>query len=198
MGKLIALSGYDGVGKSTQVRLLKEYLEDKGKKVKVTEQMFGYYLLKPIIKYLRRSTKSPEGGPVARNHSLLPRLWSLPAFVDIWLMYILSIVPQKYNYDYIIADRYYTDIWANLLYYGYIPKAVYYPSLRLLPVPDISITLLADPKVVLKREKEFPSKYYLEQSKIYKDLANNTKTKVIMAGRNQKSVFKDIISTLFD
>lgn len=37
-GKLIILEGIDGAGKSTQVKLVKEYLESKGKKVEVSRE----------------------------------------------------------------------------------------------------------------------------------------------------------------
>ncbi len=168
---LISFSGVDGAGKTTQINLLSEHLKDKGHKVLVTERMFGYFFLKPIIKSLRSATKSPALGPVTRNRNPLLMLWFVPAFFDIWISYLINIKPMLNNYDYIIADRFYTDIWANLLYYGYLPEWAF-GLIGLLPRADKSIILYADPKNILKREREFEPAYYFEQEKIYKRLPN--------------------------
>ena len=125
MGKIVTFSGIDGAGKSTQVNLLSDLLKKRGKSVYVSEEMFGYILFKPIIALLRKATGSPSKGPVSRNTKTLPKYWFIPAFLDIWFSYLFVIRKKKSEYDYIIADRFYTDIWANLLYYGYIPTNVF-------------------------------------------------------------------------
>ena len=58
-GLLISLSGFDGAGKSTQVRLILDSLKMKGLKVRATEAMFSYFALKPFISSLRTATGSP-------------------------------------------------------------------------------------------------------------------------------------------
>jgi thymidylate kinase len=164
---LISFSGIDGAGKTTQIKLLSEFLNKNNKKVLVTEKMFGYFLLKPLISSLRSVTKSPSLGPVTRNKNPLLKLWFIPAFFDIWVSYLINIKPKLKDYDYIIADRFYTDIWANLLYYGYLPKWAFI-LIKFLPKTDYAIVLYANPNNILKREREFESSYYFEQEKIYK------------------------------
>lgn len=195
-GYLISFSGFDGVGKSTQINLLSKYLKSKGKKVYVTETMFGYFLLKPVIKILRPATGSLSLGPVKRNKNFLAKLWFIPAFIDIWISYIFKISPMLNKYDYVIADRFYTDIWANLLYYGYIPDSAFKVFIKLLPRPDIAIMLSVDPKLVLKRESEFPPAYYQEQAIIYQQLSHQINFYQVNAGQDPKIVFLKIKNLL--
>ncbi|MDO8638507.1 MAG: hypothetical protein Q7R43_02950 [Candidatus Daviesbacteria bacterium] len=196
MGSLISFSGFDGVGKSTQVKLLSKYLEDIGDKVITTEAMFGYFLLNPLIRALRSATGSPSGGPVKRNKNFLPKFWFILAFIDIWLGYLFKIKPLLNKCDYLIADRFYTDIWANLLYYGYLPSWAFDFFIHLLPSSNIAVMLLADPKEVLKREKEFPPSYYMLQSVIYKRMTDKLNFCVVNANQKPEVVFKDIKSSI--
>lgn len=195
-GKIVSFSGIDGAGKSTQVKLLLEYLKGKGKKVHVTQGMFGYFLLKPLIRNLRAVTGSPAGGPVKRNKSVLPKLWFIPAFIDIWLGYIFKYRSLLAKYDFLIADRFYTDIWANLLYYGYLPDWAFKVFVKLLPKSSKAFLLSVNPKVVLQRESEFPPDYYRKQAKIYKHLKDYVDFYIIDANREPKTVFKEIRAEL--
>jgi len=197
MGIIISLSGVDNAGKSTQCRLLKKHFEFEKKQVKVTEFAFGYFLLKPFIRYLRKSTGSPKLGPVKKNNNILPKLWFIPAFIDIWIGYLFHLRKMKRKYDVVLCDRFYSDIWANLLYYGYIPIIIYGTTLRLLPKADISIVLMVDSQVGHGRiNDEFPLSYYKIQTKIYRDLAEKIKSIKIKSNNNSKKVFKRILNHL--
>lgn len=191
-GILVSFSGFDGVGKSTQVKLLQQYLKTKNKKVIATERMFGYFLFKPFIGSLRTVTGSPSLGPVKRNANPVLKLWFIPAFIDIWFSYFFIIRPLLAKYEYVIADRFYTDMWANLLYYGYLPDWGFKLFVKLLPRPDKAFMLLADPRVILKREREFSPDYYKEQAKIYKQLAALVDVDIINANRKPEVVFEKI------
>lgn len=193
MGLLVSFSGIDGAGKSTQIELLVKALKERGFKVNAGESMFTYFLLKPIIGILRSATSSPSDGPVKRNNNLIPKLWFLFAFADIWVGYILKIRPMVDKYDFVIADRFYTDIWANLLYYGYCPDWAFRFLIKLLPKADIAFMLQADPKIVQKREQEFPPNYYEEQTKIYKRLSTLIKFNIINANLQPRIVFKNLL-----
>lgn len=192
MGLLISFSGIDGAGKSTQVKLLVEYLRSKGKKVYATEAMFGYFLLKPLVWVLRGTTGTRGQGPVKKNKSILPKFWFILAFIDIWASYIFKVRPMLAKYDFVIADRFYTDIWANLLYYGYLPEWAFEIFVKLLPKADIAFMLQVNPKTVQKREREFPPDYYEEQAKIYKSLATQVNFCIISTNKNSKIVFQII------
>jgi len=193
MGILISFSGIDGAGKSTQTRLLSKYLKKRGKKVKVTEEMFEYFLLRPLIGILRTATGSPSNGPVKRNKkNNLAKLWFIPAFLDIWISYIFKTRFVLKKFDFVIADRFYLDIWANLLYYGYLPNWAFTFFVKLLPKADKSLMLSIKPKSVLERENDFPPNYYKEQAKIYKRLTGYVDFCIVDANKEPEKVFEEI------
>jgi len=197
MGLLISFSGVDGAGKSTQIRRVSKYLRGQKKKVFVTEMMFGYSFLKPLVKFLRSATKSSDGGPVRRNvNNRLYELWFVLAFVDIWYSYLFRVKPLVEKNDFVVADRFYTDIWANLLFYGYIPQWAFVFFIKLLPRSEKAFILLESPEVGQKRSSEFPLSYYRQQSAIYSKLAGLTKCFVIDANKDPKAVFGQIRSYL--
>lgn len=195
-GQLISFSGIDGAGKSTQVKLLVEYLNSQGKKVQATEAMFHYFLLKPLVWLLRGATGTRGQGPVRKSRSFLGKLWFVLAFIDIWAGYIFKIRPMLGKFDFLIADRFYTDIWANLLYYGYLPGWAFKVFVKLLPKADTAVMLQVDPKKVQERESEFPPDYYREQAKIYKHLTDHVDFCIINADKNPKVVFEKVKNIL--
>ncbi len=195
MGKLVTLSGIDGVGKSTQVMLLTDYLQSHGQSVNAGESMFSYHLFRPIIQIIKSITDQPLHGALKVNHSLLSKLWFIPAFVDIWFSYLFLVRPQLSRFDYIIADRFYTDMWANMLYYGYLPKWGF-SLIRLLPRANLSLLLLADPATILTREQEFPPHYYHAQHEIYSRLGRLVPYRVIDANGTPSHTHDQILTAL--
>lgn len=197
MGKIISLSGIDGAGKSTQAKLLSAYLKSKGKKVKTTQKLFGYFLLKPLIRLLRKQTKSPTAGPVTRNKkNNLMKLWFIPAFIDIWIGYLVEIQPLKNKYNYLIADRTYDDIWANLWYYGYQPEWAFKYLERFLPKTDIAFLFQIKPENGKKHSDDFPLQYFKDQARIYNRLATYRTFYKINANKGKKEIFRSISSKI--
>lgn len=192
MGILISFSGIDGAGKTTQIKLLSGHLKSRGKIVKATEECFSYFLLKPVVGVLRKATGSPSGGPVKRNRGALLKLWFIPAFIDIWLMFTFKIRPMLNRYDFVLADRFYWDIWANLLYYGYLPNWAFGVFVKLLPKPDKGLMLSVKPRIVQMRESEFPQDYYDAQAKIYKRLTAQIDFYIIDANQDTQKVFEKV------
>lgn len=197
MGIIISLSGVDNAGKSTQCKLLKMHWRKHSKKVIITEFAFGYYLLKPLVKPLRKATNSPTGGPVKKNNNVFFKLWFIPAFFDIWVGYLAHLRNLKNKYDVVLCDRFYTDIWVNLLYYGYIPKWAFLLFVKYLPKSDKAVLLTIKPKTGHKRiNDEFPLQYYTQQVRLYNKLSELINCTSIASGGDPALVNKKILKAM--
>lgn len=194
-GILISFSGIDGAGKSTQVKLILDYLNGKGKRVEHTESLFGYIFLKPLVAILRTATGNTPRGSVKRTNNNFAKIWFIPALLDIWLGYVFVVKPKLRKYDYLLADRFYSDIWANLLYYGYLPNWAF-KLVKILPRSDIPLMLNIKPKSIEKRESDFPPAYYQEQFGIYNRLSKTLDFYMINANKDKDAVFRQILKKL--
>lgn len=196
MGKLVSLSGVNGVGKSTQVEIIRKKLLSMDKSVLVTQQLFRYFLLVPIIKLLKPSSGSSSGPAIKKNKRIILKIWFVLAFVDIWIGYLVKISPLVKKYDYVIADRDYGDLWISILYYGFMPRWAFKPLIGLLPKADVNFLFIVQSKNVEKRETGFPKQYYSDQIRLYKMVVNKKNTVIIDANRSKKEVSKIVLSAL--
>jgi dTMP kinase len=125
-GKLIVLEGTDGVGRSTQVELLRKWLEKNGNAVSDTG--------------LRRSPLTQPGLDEARKgNTLTPLTISLFYATDFADRLENQIIPALKAGFYVLSDRYFYSIiardivrginpkWARNLYgFALIPDVVFY------------------------------------------------------------------------
>jgi dTMP kinase len=125
-GKLIVLEGTDGVGRSTQIQLLRKWLEDEGFAVSDTG--------------LRRSALTQPGLEAAKNgHTLSPLTMSLFYATDFADRLENQIIPALKAGFYVLSDRYFFSIiardvvrgadpgWARQVYgFALIPDLVFY------------------------------------------------------------------------
>lgn len=192
---LISFSGVDGSGKSTQIEMFSKYFKKTNKKVLVLK-IFEYFLLKPVIALLKKN-KTSKLGIISKTQNPIFVLWCIPALLDIWISYLINILPALFKYDIIICDRYYYDMAVNMAYYGYMPKSFLKYYIGLLPRSDIGITFLLDPLPAHKRSKEFDLSYYIDQHKLYSNLKWLTKVIIvdkkshIMVGSEVRRILED-------
>jgi dTMP kinase len=99
-GKLIAVEGLDGSGKSTQIYLVKRWLELEGYKVFFTE--WNSSLL------VRRSTKRGK-----KRHLLTPTTFALIHCTDFADRYERQILPMLHAGYIVVADRYIYTAFAR-------------------------------------------------------------------------------------
>ena len=125
-GKLIVLEGTDGVGRSTQVELLRKWLEKNGNAVSDTG--------------LRRSPLTQPGLDEARKgNTLTPLTISLFYATDFADRLENQIIPALKAGFYVLSDRYFYSIiardvvrgidpkWARNLYgFALVPDVVFY------------------------------------------------------------------------
>lgn len=99
-GKLIAVEGLDGSGKSTQIYLVKRWLELEGYKVFFTE--WNSSLL------VKRSTKKGK-----KRHLLTPTTFALIHCTDFADRYERQILPMLHAGYIVVADRYFYTAFAR-------------------------------------------------------------------------------------
>lgn len=136
-GKLIAVEGLDGSGKSTQIRLLKRWLELEGYKVFFTE-----WNSSELVKKATRKGK--------KKKILTPTTFSLIHATDFADRYERQILPLLKGGYLVLADRYVYTAFARDAARGCSPR-----WLRNLysfaPVPDITFYFRAPLDVAVNR-----------------------------------------------
>ncbi len=136
-GKLIVLEGTDGVGRSTQIQLLRSWLEDEGFAVSDTG--------------LRRSALTQPGLEAAKTgHTLSPLTMSLFYATDFSDRMENQIIPALKAGFYVLSDRYFFSIMARDIVRGADPewvRSVYGIALK----PDIVFYLRCDLPHIVSR-----------------------------------------------
>ncbi len=159
-GLLISVEGIDGTGKTTQVRLLKEWLEEHGRKAVA----------------LKEPTQGPYGREIARRAAagtLTPdeelRLFMLDRREDVRD----NIKPALEAGAVVIMDRYYQSSMAYQGARGLDVEKIKKANEEFSPVPDLIIVLDIDPHRSLARVKNrkspvvghFENEAYLERAR---------------------------------
>lgn len=136
-GKLIVLEGTDGVGRSTQIQLLRQWLEDNGYAVSDTG--------------LRRSPLTQPGMDAAKlGHTFSPLTMSLFYATDFADRLENQIIPALKAGFLVLSDRYFYSTMARDVVRGADPewvRKVYGFALK----PDICFYLRADVPCLVTR-----------------------------------------------
>ncbi len=136
-GKLIVLEGTDGVGRSTQIELLKRWLEDEGYAVSNTG--------------LRRSPMTQPGLDAAKlGHTITPLTMSLFYATDFADRLENQIIPALRAGFYVLSDRYFFSIMARDIVRGANmewARKVYGFALK----PDLVLYLKTDVRHLVER-----------------------------------------------
>ena len=146
-GRLITIEGIEGVGKSTQVAFIADYLHQRGKTVLTTREPGGT----PVAERIREVLLNPENGAVSDTCELLLMFAARAAHLD------ELIVPALARGDWIVCDRF-TD--ASYAYQGGgrgLPDQAIAGLERLVQdslKPDLTILLDASLEVTAKRRHD--------------------------------------------
>ncbi len=136
-GKLIVLEGSDAVGRSTQVQLLRHWLEDEGYAVSDTG--------------LRRGALCGPGLDAARQgHTLGPRTNSIFYATDFSDRLENQIIPALKAGFIVLSDRYFYSIIARDVVRGADPTWAY-NVYGFAIVPDMTLYLRADVPTLVSR-----------------------------------------------
>jgi len=196
-GHYITIEGPEGCGKSTQVILLKKYLEGQGLNVVNTKQPGGT----PVGADIREIILHPK-------NPLLPKAESMLFWVDRYLHYETFVKPMlKSNYI-VIGDRDLDSSWAYQHYARGIEKE-WMEQIQELTIgdfrPGLTIAYVGNVNIFLDRIKSryqtggeithFDNEtkwFHNEVINGFKSLAKeNPRIKLVQADRDISSVFKE-------
>ena len=136
-GRLIAVEGLDGSGKSTQIYLLKRWLELEGYKVFFTEWNSSFLV--------KKATKKGK-----KSNLLTPTTFSLIHCTDFADRYERQIWPLLCAGHIVLADRYFFTAFARDVVRGCDPewvKTIY----SFATLPDITFFFKVNPQVAIGR-----------------------------------------------
>lgn len=211
MNKLIAFSGIDSAGKSTQIEKLETYLLEKNSKVKVVWSRGGYTPLFNGFKAILRKiipNSIPEPGESKHRDQTFKQKWVRIIWLDIALldmMFYYCLYFRLLNmlgYT-VIADRYLWDTYIDFKMMfplsDFEDSLVWKTLMLLAKKPNHSIILTLDSEKSLRRSlaknEPFMENITLRKKRInfYHNLIlDNCWDKVIDGSRSINSIFKEI------
>lgn len=145
-GKFITFEGGEGTGKSTQIKLLAEYIKQKGKLVTLTKEPGGTEVGQEIRKLLVCGDKDKFD---ALAEALL-------YFADRHIHMVQKVWPDVEKGAWVLSDRF-ADSTMAYQYYGYNKRLSRQVINQLYKIavgdfrPDLTIVLDLDPKIGLER-----------------------------------------------
>ncbi len=205
--KIISISGLDGSGKSTQVKMLKSYLASLDRKVfyfhavqfgvaeKISEFKKKYCLICRLIGRCKIGGKEKS---VTRANWTQIQLRKIFLKIDAWRFGGLCQKLEKGNFDYILSDRYFYDTLINIQYLsgkklhaGNIPKQKFRK-------PDLAFYLNIEPENIMQRKRKPDQglEYLRHKKALYSNSANNWNLITIDGNRGQEEVFEEIKSII--
>lgn len=150
--KLITISGVDGSGKSTQLQLLKEKLEQEGNRVFYFHAI-EFSLANRLSRILKGQKTFTPGAEKAITKASRFSLCLRKTFllIDILRFKCLMRKLRRQSYDYIISDRYFYDSAINILYLSKKTDSLY--AEKLIPHPDHAFYMQITVEEIMKRDR---------------------------------------------
>lgn len=164
MYKVIILCGPDGSGKTTQMRLLTNYLYSKGYKIKNVHIRAHHtlaYILMKTMNFLGLINNSAFIIGFNINNRILKSLWLLIEIISLLPVAFLRVyLPALFINKVIVCDRYIIDSLISIAFtikeYDFIKSKLAIRLLSLIPHDSICIYLYSSRNVILNRKYDEP------------------------------------------
>jgi len=191
---LIHFFGPDGVGKSTQARILAHLLQKRGFPIRVVRirsgRTFASLLLMMLGLLLHSTITRGADGRIIKLHFLKPyslngKIWALIEFLSIIPIILLKVYLPLFRGKIVIAERFIIDTIVSIAYLINSPKWIKSNlsnmMFRIIPHKTLYIHLDCSYTSVLdRRGKEAESVEYFEfQRKLYESLSKKVHTFVL-------------------
>ncbi len=192
---LIAFIGMDGSGKTTTSNNFIQVLKKNNFKVKRIYTGRGRNNILPIHffgkRYKKIGGKTSLGaeGKGRKKFSIIHTL-AAPVFAfDLLLRYFFKIFPARKTHDFVITDRYTTDVLLTNKVPMFLKRFLFW----FFPKPTITFYLYNDPQILFVRKKDHPIEDLYRQEKIF-DKINKIVKPVKIKSEGEDNTLDDVLN----